>query len=256
MSITKYDSPRCLGRSKSVRASSRPQSAWWALVVHTFWPLITQRPSLSSARVRAPARSEPLPGSLKSWHQLSSPVRMRRRNFALWKSPPCSSRVAAARPLTPLRATLTAPMRRISSATIASYSGGRPLPCHCAGQLGMPQPESISRLRHSARPSSAFQLASSQARASARTAASVGWLMVPSIGSHPPRLQHPLAVPGRVAQEHLGALGALEPEVGVVVPGEADPAVDLDGVDGGLQIGLGRTGLGQSGDRRQLGVIL
>ena len=33
-----------------------------------------QRPSFRSARVAAPARSDPLPGSLKSWHQLNFPV--------------------------------------------------------------------------------------------------------------------------------------------------------------------------------------
>ena len=52
--------------------------------------------ALKSARVVAPARSEPLPGSLNNWHQLSSPVRMRRRNFFFCGSVPCSSSVAAA----------------------------------------------------------------------------------------------------------------------------------------------------------------
>jgi len=69
----------------------------------------------------------------------------------------------------------------------------------------------------------------------------------------PPRLHHPFTAPRWVAEEGFAGFGALEPEVGVVVPGEADAAVDLDGVDCGLQIGLGRAGLGQRSERRQLG---
>ena len=78
-----------MGTSQLVRASSRPQCALCAVVVQTFWPLITHLLPCRSARVTAPAMSEPLPGSLKSWHQVSSPVRMRRRNFSLCRSVPC-----------------------------------------------------------------------------------------------------------------------------------------------------------------------
>ena len=66
--------PRCLGTSQSVRARSRPRSAWWALVLHSFCPLTTHSSPSRSARVVRPARSEPLPGSLNSWHHVSSPV--------------------------------------------------------------------------------------------------------------------------------------------------------------------------------------
>ena len=78
----------CFGASQSVRASSRAQSALWALVVHTFWPLMIHLLPLKSARVVAAAMSEPEPGSLNSWHQVSSPVRMRFRNFSLCRSLP------------------------------------------------------------------------------------------------------------------------------------------------------------------------
>ena len=59
-----------------------------------------------------------------------------------------------------------------------------------------------------------------------------------------------------IAEEHLGTLGALEPEMGVVVPGEADAAVDLDRVDRGLHIGIRGARLGQRGQRRQVGIVL
>ena len=78
----------CFGWSQSVRASSSAQSALWALVVHTFWPLMIHLLPLKSARVVAAAMSEPEPGSLNSWHQVSSPVRMRFRNFSLCRSLP------------------------------------------------------------------------------------------------------------------------------------------------------------------------
>ena len=64
--------PLRLGASGSVRASSTPKSERWAHVVHTFWPVTTQSSPSRSARVASEARSEPAPGSLKSWHQTSS----------------------------------------------------------------------------------------------------------------------------------------------------------------------------------------
>ncbi len=70
--------PWCLGTSTLVRAMSMPMSAVWPSEVHTFWPLtIHSSPSLT-ARVVSPARSEPAPGSLKSWHQALAPVTMSR----------------------------------------------------------------------------------------------------------------------------------------------------------------------------------
>ena len=71
--------PWCLGRSGSVRASSRPKLARWATVVQTFWPLSTHSSPSRSARVARLATSEPAPGSLNSWHQISSQVNSGRR---------------------------------------------------------------------------------------------------------------------------------------------------------------------------------
>ncbi len=66
-------------------------------------------------------------------------------------------------------------------------------------------------------------------------------------------LHHLLAVVMGIAQQHLRTLGALEPEMGVVVPGEADAAMDLDGVDGRLQGGLAG---GRLGERRHRDDVL
>ena len=64
--------PLRFGASGSVRASRTPKSARCAQVVHTFCPVTTHSSPSRSARVASDARSEPAPGSLKSWHQISS----------------------------------------------------------------------------------------------------------------------------------------------------------------------------------------
>ncbi len=64
--------PSRLGASGSVRASSTACVERCAHVVHTFWPLTTHSSPSRSARVASDARSEPEPGSLKSWHHRSS----------------------------------------------------------------------------------------------------------------------------------------------------------------------------------------
>ena len=48
-------------------------------MVHTFWPLTTHSSPSRTARVARLATSEPAPGSLKSWHQISSQVKSGRR---------------------------------------------------------------------------------------------------------------------------------------------------------------------------------
>ena len=75
MSTMKNVMPLCFGASGSVRASRMPKSAWCALEVQTFWPLTTHSSPSSTARVDSAARSLPAPGSLKSWHHISSPRR-------------------------------------------------------------------------------------------------------------------------------------------------------------------------------------
>ena len=79
MSSKKYVRPLCLGWSGSVRATSIPHRDTWASVVQTFWPLTIHSSPSRTARLDRPATSEPEPGSLKSWHQTSSPVYIGRR---------------------------------------------------------------------------------------------------------------------------------------------------------------------------------
>src|SRR3546814_20454038 len=69
-------------------------------------------------------------------------------------------------------------------------------------------------------------------------------------------LSQQLAVVGGVTEEQLGALGPLEVQVGGVLPGEADAAMDLDVLGGGVEVRLGAVGLGQAGDRGELVVEL
>src|SRR5207253_6107300 len=65
-----------------------------------------------------------------------------------------------------------------------------------------------------------------------------------------------LAVVGRVPEQELARLGPLEIQVGVVLPGEADAAVDLDVLGGGVEVGVRAVGLGQGGDDGQLVAVL
>ena len=51
-------------------ARSRPRMA---MLLHTFWPVTTHRSPSRTAAVVSPARSEPAPGSLNSWHHPTCP---------------------------------------------------------------------------------------------------------------------------------------------------------------------------------------
>ena len=93
MSTRKYVMPRCLGTSQSVRARRMPQSATCAKEFQTFWPLTIQDSPSSSARVVRPARSEPAPGSLKSWHHTFSPRSIAGMWASFCSSVPYASRV-------------------------------------------------------------------------------------------------------------------------------------------------------------------
>ena len=74
MGQTKYEMPLCLPTPGSVRAIRMPKRANWASDVQIFWPLTTHSSPSRTARVPSAARSEPAPGSLKSWHHISSPA--------------------------------------------------------------------------------------------------------------------------------------------------------------------------------------
>src|SRR5437763_873367 len=69
-------------------------------------------------------------------------------------------------------------------------------------------------------------------------------------------LRQQLPVVGGIAEQDLRALRPLEVEVGVVLPGEADAAVDLDVLGGGVEVRVGAVRLGEARDDRQLLVVL
>ena len=57
--------PSCFFACALVRARTKIQSAYWAVVVQVFWPEITQPSALRRALVLRLARSDPAPGSEK-----------------------------------------------------------------------------------------------------------------------------------------------------------------------------------------------
>ncbi len=79
MSTMNPVSPRCLGRSGSLRQMISPMSERWAPEVHTFWPLTIHWSPSRSALVWSEARSEPDEGSLNSWQPMMSPRYIGRR---------------------------------------------------------------------------------------------------------------------------------------------------------------------------------
>ena len=159
MGSTKYVRPRCLGTSQSVRATSRPSSAWWALVFHTFWPVTTHSSPSSRAVAVSPARSDPAPGSLNSWHHVTSPVMVGARNRSRTSSGPCSSTVGAASAVPTPSGSPTAPAAASPSATTSSAHRGMSRPPHRAGHDGVAHPAANSARRHSTSASPGSQCA-------------------------------------------------------------------------------------------------
>ncbi len=179
--------PRCLGTPASVRASSSPKEACWALVVHTFWPDTLQlRSSLRLARVWTPARSEPAAGSENSWHQTSSAASIGPRWRCFWSSVPWAISVGPSMP-TPITSNSPgAPARLISWLSTTWCTGPRPCPPYSAGHVTAASPASASLPCHwrwavtnasSSRPrrcGASEACSSSQARTLVRYSASSG----------------------------------------------------------------------------------
>src|SRR6476469_8268565 len=65
-----------------------------------------------------------------------------------------------------------------------------------------------------------------------------------------------LAVVRGVTEQDLRALRTLEVQVRIVLPGEADAAVDLDVLGRGVEVRVRAVGLGERGHHRQLVVVL
>ena len=144
MSTMKYVRPLCFGSSGSVRATSMPRSARWASVFQTFWPLTTHSSPSRTARVARPARSEPAPGSEKSWHQISSPVNIGRSARRRRSSRPCVATVGPAsespKKSVPLGA--FAPASRSLRSTCRCTIGGRFRPPKPSGKCTHARPRS------------------------------------------------------------------------------------------------------------------
>jgi hypothetical protein len=73
MSTNRAVMPRWADSGVPVRVSRTQRWAYWARLVHTFWPVTRQpSPSRVARQVRA-ARLLPVPGSENPWHHVSSP---------------------------------------------------------------------------------------------------------------------------------------------------------------------------------------
>src|SRR5262249_41536320 len=129
-----------LGWLGSVRASRMAKSASDPQVVHTFWPLTTHSSPSRTARVASDARSEPAPGSLKSWHHFSSLRTIGPRNRRFCSSVPYPNNAAAVL-LSPsgfnARRLYGVRTARIAPAT----SGVTPRPPYSGAHVGITKPD-------------------------------------------------------------------------------------------------------------------
>ena len=180
MSMANHEMPLCLGRSTSVRARSMPRSATWPPEVQTFWPLTTHSSPSRTARHCSPARSEPAPGSLNSWHHASWPLTMGRRYRSFCSSEPWATMVGPASMTPSPPGGPNAPAAAMASATTPASPRDRARPKDSSGHVGTAQCESHSRSHHSATVRSGSQLDASQASMSDRRSS----LIVPP-GSRP-----------------------------------------------------------------------
>src|SRR3954467_4243113 len=144
MSMRKYVSPRCLGASGFVRASSMHHFDWCANVVHTFWPVTTYSSPSRTALVFSDARSEPDSGSLKPWHHISSADRIGARKRSFCSSVPWPITVGPPIVSPSTLAICGARARAISSKKIACSIIVAPAPPKSVGQVRPAQPRSLS----------------------------------------------------------------------------------------------------------------
>ncbi len=132
--------PWCLGTSGSVRASRTAKSARSAHVVQIFWPVITQSSPSRSARVDSEARSLPDPGSLNSWHQISSARVIGGRKRRRCASEPNANSAGAARP-SPSGFSRGRWYRLVSCSTARTVSRDHARPPYARSQPGVTRPE-------------------------------------------------------------------------------------------------------------------
>ncbi len=141
--------PWCFGSAGSWRAIRIPQRASWAWVVQTFWPLITHSSPSRSALVAIAARSLPAPGSLKSWHQISSPRSIGPRKRCFCSSVPCWMIVGPAIGTPIPRGGGSASIAWRSWLKMIASLGVAPRPPYSFGHSGAAQPLSARIANHS-----------------------------------------------------------------------------------------------------------
>ena len=139
--------PARLGTSGSVRAKSTAWLDRWAQVVQTFCPVITHSSPSRSARVASDARSDPEPGSLKSWHHTSSLRTMGGRKRRLCSSAPWAKSVGAAR-FSPSGLSRPKLYGRRTSSTRRATSGARSSPPYSIGHVGTTSPDAPNNGYH------------------------------------------------------------------------------------------------------------
>lgn len=132
--------PLCFGASLSVRARQIAQSASTAIEFQTFWPTSRQRPSSRTAEVVNEARSEPAPGSLNSWHHVSSPRSVGSANRSIGAgSPPCRIVGMAHQPITRSGRSTACRLGPLRSCGAARRRCRRRVPCDDPGLFGAAQ---------------------------------------------------------------------------------------------------------------------
>ena len=166
-----HEIPLCLGTSKFVRARSMPKAAPTAWLDQTFCPLTIQRSPSRTALVVRPARSDPAPGSLKSWHHATCPLRMGGTNRAICSGVPCERMVGAAIRSPSPPGGRSAPKDLKQERTTAGARRARPRPPWSGGKWGAVHPASATICHHSSTARSGSQLAANQASTSAHSSA-------------------------------------------------------------------------------------
>src|SRR5215471_15893220 len=141
--------PWCFGAVGAVRASRMPSSLWCAPELQTFCPFTTHSSPSRTARVRKPARSDPAPGSLKSWHHTSSPRSNPGRYRRFCASVPWAISVGPTIPMPTANAPASTSKRACSWANARASAGVPPRPPYSSGHAMPAQPLSNNVRCHS-----------------------------------------------------------------------------------------------------------
>ena len=254
ISITMVVMPACLGASGLVRTVAKPRSLLWASLVQTFWPLTTQPPSTRVPLVLTAAASEPASGSLKSWHQTYSPIKVFSTQRCTWSGVAYWLTVMMFQPVMPRCGTLIAGPLELLIDDQLLHGAGRappgngPVRDHQAGvqqRLALFVAVEVGEggdFGPHAGPDGLGLGRQVEADATADALVGQGRDVLGVLGA---------------AQQRVQDQGPAQEQVGIVLPGEADPPVHLDVHLGVVDVG----GKGQGGGlgRRQgelVGVVV